>query len=270
MRKFASLSILFLITAVISGCGSHPATSTPEPDKYTGEPTQMTITVQRPATAVAGISTMASDDTDIAVVKLSRVNLDGVTIYERFWVEPITSLAKTIPAEVPAEQGYEVVAMTYRDERLIEVGNTLSVNAPAKQVTSVTVPMAAPMYDLTMPDEFYSGGSLKQVSIVPVVKRFYYGSSVIMGFNPWTENGPEAASAANPKIGNKQSCWGAPSNSQLPEVTKPTKLYYQVVLEKRVQPYGYPLIYWYDPDLSEDGTELPYIWVYPYPGWQPQ
>lgn len=271
MRKFTSLCILFLITAAVSGCGSHPAAPTPEPDKYTGEPTQMTINVQRTSASATSdsASVLAAASTDKAVVHLLRRNDSGLSIYEKVWEEPITDQNKTIPAQVPSEQGYEIFSFVYRGDRLTEAGNVPAVNAPAGKMTTATVHLSTPTYDLTMPDKLYSGGSLRQIVLTPLPQRMFNNDSVVLaGFNPWTTNGEDGLQAANPTIDNKKTYWVISGSQQLPEVTKPTKLYYQVALRRRVPPLGYPLIHWYDPDL-DNGSELPYIWVYPYPEWQP-
>lgn len=258
MRRSIALFILSLTLITLSGCG---VKETIEPPKYTGAPTQLTIEVQRASAQQPKMITVANTEsttTDTIHMHLYKKDNMGNTIYQKRWVEEVAPDVKTVvfPMEIPAEQDYQVCGYIRRGDRLLGVGNLSKINAPIEKVTKVTVALDVPEYTLTKPDVMYSGGSLQQFEITG--KFVGSESRAIFGFNPWTKNGWNGQKETNPS-------WAG-----IPEVTEPVKLYYQldIILRYGIVPNKEVVPHYYVPDL-DTATELPYIWVYPYPGYKP-
>lgn len=271
MRKLITLSVLSFALFTLSGCG---VKETVTPPKYTGEPTQLTIEVQRASEPtqsqiIAEINTQ-NTTTYTAHIHLIRANASGTIIYQKRWNETVASDQNTIilPVDIPAEQNYRIYGYIRRGDTLHELGQVNKIDAPAGTVTMVTMPLSKPQCTLEKPDVMYSGGDVRQFKLIG--RYLDETSQVIFGFNPWTKNGEEGLTETNiPWLRETYSTYYIGSR-YLPEVTEPRKLYYQIdlipprnmLMGQNVTPHHYI------PDL-DTATELPYIWVYPYPGYKP-
>ena len=191
MLKLITLSVLSFALFTLSGCG---VKETVTPPKYTGEPTQLTIEVQRASEPIKSQMTATTSTQNVVMdtihMHLFKKDNKGITIYQKRWVEEVAPDVKIVvfPMEIPAEQDYQVCGYIRRGDRLLGIGNLNKIDVPIEAVTKVTVALDIPEYTLTKPDVMYTGGSMQQFRIYG---KFVDTSSskVISGFNPWTKNG---------------------------------------------------------------------------------
>ena len=292
MRKNRTLFItLVLVSILLAGCvgggtgiispnppiGSNPPIApnppiTTEPDAiFDGSPTHLSLIFERdiPGVAFLGLNSASNEVTnEIAYVKTTRFER-GQQVYSVTREIELEEGVRTfsVDNQLPAAMGYRTTALVLRGNEFIEIGFSPQIDAPAKTITSTTIPMVKPEYTLTFPEKLYSGGSVRQIKAnAPGDLMFAY---VWIGLNPWDRNGTSGLWAANPGGTNPTGWIVGAVHGFLPEVTEPTKLYYQVgvgprgdlVPDERNWPYAYT------PNV-ENGEELPYVWIYPHPGWE--
>lgn len=255
MKRF--LLLLSLLCVMLSGCTAGVVTP-PTGPVYNGEPTQLLVRLQRDD---VHSPEFRSNTSDMAYVRVIKRDSRGTIVYQGHRAEPLPSDQTEIelPFEVPADQGYEIRGHSYRGEEFLGVIEPTIVDAPAKTLTTVAVPLVTPSYQLTKPDVMYSGGDLRQFILFPLPSAAMISSRLFLSFTPWEAN----LAFWNPDPSIRLFHHG----EYLPTVTEPTKLYYQVALQESAQlPDGSHHCFRYYPNLSA-GEEIPYIWVYPDPSW---
>jgi hypothetical protein len=280
MRRYLPLLLLLCLVS-LPGCSTsivkpitNPSDPIPEPEEpvYNGEPTQLVVELQRNEVELLALSRSAvmtrSDSQDAVYVHITKENANGDIVFQTFYTGPLPSGEWEIelPFEVPADQGYEINTHTCHGDGLLGVAPLMEVSAPAKTLTTATIPLETPWYELTKPGEMFSGGSLSQIALDAFPKQSGVGAVIFLRFEPWTTN----PHFWQPGPGFYRIQSSSSSSLYLPEVEVPTKLYYQVAVGKAAR-YGLGQHDWhycfqYFPDLTTE-TELPYIMVYPYPGW---
>ncbi len=287
MRKNSTLLITFaLVSILLAGCvgggtgainpnppaGPNPPITTDPDAIFDGSPTHLSLEFERSAPKISALSqNQESEEPEIAYVRITRTDHEnpylGNIIYNvlrKVELEPGANTFR-VDSELPAERSYVTKSIVIQGDTFLEISSQYVLDAPANAITSERVPMENPHYTLQMPTQMYSGGGLSQ--IVAKVPDHLSGLAFVyvwMGFNPWTENG-----GLRPTNSDDQSWIIGHESGFLPEVTEPTKLYYQVGVAPRGDLFPRDEIPWpyhYEPNL-EQGEELPYIWVYPYPGW---
>ncbi len=277
MRKQALL-VTIVMSLLLAGCvgsGTLPLPNPPigpgptDPDEiFDGSPTHLSLEFERSAPKMSALSqNQETDEPEVAYVRITRTDHEnpylGNVIYNVLRKVELEPGANTfsVDSELPAGRGYVTRSIVIQGDTFLEISSQYVLDAPANAITSEQVPMENPQYTLQMPTQMYSGGGLSQiVAKVPdhLSKSTYV--YVWLGLKPWERNG----------LGEPDG-WMLPGRTGfLPEVTEPTKLYYQV----GVAPFGnlfprdeIPWPFHYEPNL-EEGKELPYIWIYPYPGWE--
>lgn len=280
MRKHALLAMI-VMSLLLIGCtgggtvpGPLPNPNPPtDPDEFfDGSPTHLSLVFERDASSVGpmALSTNATTD-EVAYVRVIRTDTGipkkGQVVYstlKEVYLDPNTS-AFSVDNQVPAAKGYYTETIVLRGNELLEVGAMSQIDAPAKTITSVPISVGPPQYTLSLPTELYSGGSLDQIQAkVPDHLNDLIFIYVWAGLNPWEQNG-----ALRPTNNDSQSWIIGAGSGFLPQVTEPTKLYYQVGVAPKA--YLVPDLrnwpYHYAPNL-DDNEELPYIWIYPNSEWQ--
>jgi hypothetical protein len=276
MRKQALL-VTIVMSLLLVGCvgsGTLPLPNPPigpgptDPDEiFDGSPTHLSLEVQRNDTEIQAFTLLETLD-EVAYARITRMERGHQIYSELREVNLVPSVSQfSIDTELPAEQNYAVKIVVSNDKgQLLELGVAEKINAPANTLTSVPISLTAPSYTLTKPEVMYSEGGLSQWSVeIPNDFRNAAWAHIYVGLTPWTKNGHQGIYDANP-WGER---WVIPGGSGfVPQVTEPTKLYYQVGIAVGVDNYpdGEPEPNIFDPDI-EQGEELSYIWIYPYPGW---
>lgn len=266
MRKSGFMLITAVFLLLVAGCGRYSATpETPPPtERYTGAPTQLVVALHRSASAYSArhyARLAASSEGDTAYVRIQKKRPDGIVVFDTCITAPLPpgELEVAIPFDIPADQGYEIVAYTFRGNKLLEAGATSQVSAPVSTLTKVSVPLRSPSYELERPGEMFSGGELRQFRARALPRTL--DVKVFLGFAPWATN----VDYWHPD----KDMWDSYTTAKLPAVTQPQKLYYQVAVMKGFElPSDWHYCFAYFPDLGS-GAELPYVTVYPYPGWKP-
>lgn len=272
MRKLSFLvSILILMSLALTGCSSgviSPIPDNPIPpdpdDVFDGSETHLIIEFERQAPKPKTFAEVPKEGLT-SYIRISRT--EGFhEVYSVLREVPVDPNKRTYSLEhvLPAEQGYKIGAILINENNeFLEFGIETSIDAPANAITTHQTQLIKPEYTLEMPEKMYSGGSLGQISIkTPSHYEGYAYVNLFLGLEPWDRNG----------LGEPNG-WRIPGGSngggRLPEVTKPTKLYYQVRVEaaNRMFPDDRSWPYAYHPDLAK-GQELDFIWIYPYPGWE--
>lgn len=287
MRKQALL-VTILMSLLLVGCvgsGTLPLPNPPigpvptDPDEvFDGSPTHLSLEFERSTTGIQTLSlNQASDEPEVAYVRITRTDHEnpylGNVIYDvlrEVKLEP-ASRSFDVDSQLPAGKGYVVKSIVLQGSTFREVSTQHIVDAAANTINTERVSMEEPQYTLQMPDQMYSGGGLTQINArVPDHLAGLASAYVWVGLNPWGINGTDGLWSTNSDGRNPTGWIIGYQSGFLPEVTEPTKLYYQV----GVAPMGdlfpsgeIPWPYYYEPNL-EVGKELPYIWIYPHPGWE--
>ena len=277
MRKHALLAII-VMSLLLIGCvggGSVPGPlpnpnpigpNPPETDPeaiFDGSPTLLSAQFHRASAEASSFMLASSTATETAYVHIRKGDVYSVS--RSIDIPPGENF--TLDLELPAEKGYTISAAVSHDGRLINIGRMFGINVPASTLTKATVSLTEPGYELEMPSAMYSGGWVdSQVKITLSQNiRSIANAQVYLGLNPWTENGLIGLWLENP--GNDNSTWWVVGgrSGQLPEVSEPTKLYYQVGISPSYDELGPGKgnhSWYYAPNL-DDGIELPYIMIYP-------
>ncbi len=274
MRRFL-LPLLVLMCLLLSGCSGGiapivPPIIEPEPEEpvYNGEPTSLIVRLQRDdipltKTMPLGLRSEPTEQTDTAYIRIELRGPTGAIIYRNLYkaIIPADQHEITLPFELPAYEGWKIRGHTYRGDRLLGVAQPVTIDVPAKTVTTVTLPLDTPHYEFfSLPEVMYSGGAMGQIAAWEVPQNPYVDVVVICGLTPWTTN----PRLSNLPSGVYRTDIPAP---HLPAVTEPQKLYYQVIIVTKAEyEDGEEYARVYSPDLSTE-AELPYIDVLPYPGW---
>lgn len=287
MRKQALL-VTIVMSLLLAGCvgsGTLPLPTPPigpgptDPDEvFDGSPTHLSLEFERSAPKISALSqNQETDEPEVAYVRITRTDHEnpylGNVIYNVLRKVELEPGANTfsVDSELPAGRGYVTRSIVIQGDTFLEISSQYVLDAPANAITSERVPMENPHYTLQMPTQMYSGGGLSQIvaKVPDHLSKLAY-AYVYVGLNPWCDNGVLGLWAANPDGINPTGWIVGATTGFLPEVTEPTKLYYQVGLAPMGDLFPNKEIPWpyhYEPNL-EEGKELPYIWIYPYPGWE--
>lgn len=264
MRRFLLPLLLLSVCLLLAGCTGGVAPIVPpivEPDPepvYNGEPTQLVVRLER---SVVGRMALRSSGEDTAYIRIEKKEA-GYTVYRDYRKELLSpgQTEITLPFEIPADQGYEVHAHTYRGDRLLGVTPIETINAPAGVVTTATLQLIAPTIEIVTPDVLYSGGDLAQIQVIKNPPIFWLNVRILYSLEPWDVN-PSYWHYYDDDLSQIHS------TSRVPRVTEPTRLYYQIALMKSAElndgTWEYSFLYF--PDLSVEGSELYSIWIYPDP-----
>jgi hypothetical protein len=259
-------------SALLSGCGGivpivPPIIEPEEPEEpvYDGEPTSLIVKLQRGEVASTKSLGFRSELTDTAYIRIEKENEHGLIVYRNMYKAtiPADQPEITLPFELPSDQGYEVRGNVYRGDLLLGSAQPITFDAPAKTVTTATLPLDPPAWEFFYgePEALYSGGNLGQLRADDVYRNYWVHASVICGFEPWNTN------LMLWELPNGVWRVSGSSGPTLPAITEPKKLYYQVVMYVANEYEGsWEYAFQHFPDLTVE-TELPYIWVYPDPGW---
>ena len=272
MRRFL-LPLLLLICLLLSGCSGGLAPIIPpivepeEPEEpvYDGEPTSLIVRLQRDEVTLTKSLGFRSGLTDTAYIRIEKENEHGLIVYRNMHKAaiPADQSEITLPFELPADQGYSVRGNVYRGDLLLGSAQPITFDAPAKTVTTATLPLDPPDWEFFYgePEALYSGGNLGQLRAATIPSNYWVGATVLCGFEPWDTN----VNRFHPPQGIYRITGS--SGPTLPTITEPQKLYYQVIVgvaNEYEDTWEYAFKNF--PDLTVE-TELPYIWVYPDPSW---
>jgi hypothetical protein len=269
-RLLPLLPLLMLCAMLLSGCsgGIVPIVPPVEPPDvpepvYDGEPTQLLVRLERPSDS--RVTFRSEGTTDTAYIRIEKKNENGLVVYRNMYKAtiPADQSEITLPFELPADQGYEVRGNVYRDDLLLGSAQPTTFDAPAKTVTTATLPLDPPDWEFFygLPEALYSGGNLGQLRADDVARNYYTHAVVLCGFEPWDTN----LFSFTPPAGVYRITGS--SGPTLPTITEPMKLYYQVVMHVANEyEDAWEYAFKHFPDLTVE-TELPYIWVYPDPSW---
>ena len=252
------LVLLVILASLLAGCFSPggPSNTMPTtPDEYfTGEPTNVVVTVVSPgatATPVQAFSLMAAEvgpeqhEQHVLIIGTPIRNEAGhayTTKFTTMYVDPTETLVSLAFNDVPADRGLDFTAIRYADGLVVEFGRASGIEAPAGMTTFVDVPMLEPGYDIEIANPIPSGAKvLDYVAItahnpddneVPML----YGS-VLLGLKEWTQehgNGVDGLWAVNGTGEGWITELAATSKVYeeifFAKVSEPTPLYYQVRL----------------------------------------
>lgn len=273
MRRFL-LPLLVLMCLLLSGCSGGlapivPPVVDPDPDPdepvYDGEPTSLIVILQRGEVASIKSLGFRSELTDTAYIRIEKKNEHGLVVYRNMHKTaiPADQSEITLPFELPSDQGYEIRGNVHRGDLLLGSAQPITFDAPAKTVTTATLPLDPPAWEFFygLPEALYSGGNLGQLRADDVYRNYWVHATVFCGFESWDTN-------VNP-FHPPQSIYRITGSSgpTLPPITEPQKLYYQVVVSvSNEYEDTWEYAFQHFPDLTVE-TELPYIWVYPDPSW---
>lgn len=251
---------LVLAALLLSGCSAGITPPTPGP-VYNGEPTQLVVRLEREEVRAPSFRDDSPEEADMVYIHIIKRDFRGTIIYQDRRAEPLPSGQTEIelPFEVPAEEGYEIDGHSYRGGQLLGVIDTVTVDAPAKTLTTASVPLVVPSCEFTVPAALYSGGDLRQLRFSFSPTATAANGTLFMSFTPWSTN----MDFWHPDPGVPLLFYG----DHLPSVDQPVKLYYQAVIHKSAeQQYGGDHCFQHYPNLST-GDELLFVWVYPDPSW---
>lgn len=271
--------IIALLAIVLTGCfGSSspkmPGTDTPTnpDDLFSGETTQLVVQVTDSSISppVAPFAVAAANDeakTHLISIQTPLYNDAGFAVNSRFTIleVPATQHTATAAIEIAALRNHDVTVVRFKNGNLISFGRT-TVDTPAGMMTTANVELASPSFALHMAEPLRGNREVRaQVSVDvenPPGTPMVFGD-VVLGINPWTENGWQAAVNAN----GFDEAWNTDlAYSFFADVTEPTTLYYQVRLcvgasylpvEYRLQLHCV-----YVPDV-EAGQQLDTVTLYP-------
>ncbi len=252
-----------LITLLLSGCVFGV-----KENVYDGTPAALNVTLKRNTiNAMSVMSEPVNEEPKHVNVRIWKTDESGTLIYSVVK----QALLESVEAEtegyilseiVPADKGYKVTAL-YVEREMFEIDET-TVNVPADKVTTVNLALKDLSYLLDVPEKVYSGGSTEQFKLLPSEFEDVLRYQVYLALAPWNGNGNNRVPYLEWLAWSTTSWEGA--NRFFPEVSEPTKLYYQFSITYNAQVYN-PFAYF--PNLAS-GEELPYIWLLPSPDWEDQ
>ena len=288
------LVLLVILASLLAGCFSPggPSNTMPTtPDEYfTGEPTNVVVTVVSPgatATPVQAFSLMAAEvgpeqhEQHVLIIGTPIRNEAGhayTTKFTTMYVDPTETLVSRAFNDVPADRGLDFTAIRYVDGLVVEFGRASGIEAPAGMTTFVDVPMLEPGYDIEIANPIPSGAKvLDYVAItahnpddneVPML----YGA-VLLGLNEWTqEHGNGVGGLWDVNLTGEGWITELAATSKVYEeiffakVSEPTPLYYQVRLcvGRGFLPQEHQELVrcTYVPDV-EAGEQLPHVMLVP-------
>lgn len=294
MRYITYLAALaVLLTGCFGGFGaSGPGAGKPQQpdDLFTGEPTEVVVTVVSPGAAVTPVqafSLMAAEvgpeqhEQQVLIIGTPIRNEAGhayTTKFTTMYVDPTETLVSRAFNDVPADRGLDFTAIRYADGLVVEFGRASDIEAPAGMTTFVDVPMLEPGYDIEIANPIPSGAKvLDYVAItahnpddneVPML----YGA-VLLGLEEWTQehgNGVDGLWAVNGTGEGWITELAATSKVYeeifFAKVIEPTPLYYQVRLcvGRGFLPQEHQELVrcTYVPDV-EAGERLPHVMLVP-------
>lgn len=281
MRHAVSLVLLAILLTGCLGGGNKPPTT---PDElFTGEPTPVTIALERQGVVqpMARLMSAESDDSSdmlSASIRVQRRTPSGYVDFERVFIIDVPRDATTVelPIELSATKNYHITASVYDPNRLssdrlptmVELSYEQSFGVMAQHVNRVAIPVQELQYEIVAPDELYSGGDLRQIHI-RLPNGYYLRDmriSSYYGLNPWDRNGAFAfwgANAGHAATGKPDTGWL--DTGSAPQVDEPTTLYYAFSICMPL--YLKTQSTWmcaYVPDLDA-GEKLFEITIYPEP-----
>jgi hypothetical protein len=272
-RLLPLLPLLMLCAMLLSGCSGGIAPIVPpiiepeEPEEpvYDGEPTSLLVKLQRDDVTLTKSLGFRSELTDTAYIRIEKKNENGLIVYRNMYKATIPADQPEIilPFELPSGQGYEVRGNVYRGDLLLGSAQPTTFDAPAKTVTTATLPLDPPAWEFFYgePEALYSGGNLGQLRAATIPSNYWVGATVLCGFEPWDTN----VNRFHPPQGIYRITGS--SGPPLPPITEPQKLYYQVIVGVANEYEGtWEYAFKHFPDLTVE-TELPFIWCYPDPTW---
>jgi len=240
LRSFALsalISVALLLVGCLSGGAMPPPWQDPNPigpeRSFDGTPTHLSLSFERVAGhgQVPGLNSQHGEP-EVAYVRVT--NQHGMlVVYEDVELEA-EAQSFNVDCELPADRGLSVNAIIIQRNKFLEMAVKTGIDAPARTITNVLIDMEKPNGTLALPELMYSGDEVEV--IIPDYQRPYMSSSVLIGVNPWQENGTSGLFAAN--RGGSDELPGivlTEVSRFLPVTTEPIKLYYQV----RLSPFAY-------------------------------
>lgn len=252
--------ILLIVTMLLTGCIGA------ERPVYDGSPTALNVVIKRDTATVSALVESESEPETVKV-RIWKTNEQGQVIYSVMRDVPLEEIESveegyTLSEVVPADKKYKATAF-YVQEGTFEIDET-TVNVPADKVTTTNLTLKDLSYLLDVPEKVYSGGSTEQFKLLPSEFGNALRYQVYLALAPWNGNGNNRVPYLEWLAWSTTSWEGA--NRFFPEVSEPTKLYYQFSIRYNAQVYN-PFAYF--PNLAS-GEELPYIWLLPSPDWEDQ
>lgn len=264
MRRYVKITLVLVIMLLVTGCFG-----VADKDIYDGSFAVLDITINRDTVSALSVSTLDEEEAAEVFVRITKTNDDGDLIYDVFKTAPLRDdkQAYSTSEMVPADKGYKITAINavYGD---LELGSA-TTDVPAEKITSVDITLGELGHLLIVPDKVYSGGDPAQFNLKPSEYQDDLRYTIYLASAPWTKNGKNSGEYL--QIPEGESAWQitGPAHHRFPEVTEPTKVYYQfrIMYNHYIPGKGYVVAYYPDIDAGE---ELPYVWLYPSPDWEPE
>lgn len=264
MKRFTKIIFIIVPLLILSGCFGISDKAV-----YDGSLSALDITIKRDTVSALSVSTLDGEGAIEVLVRITKTNDDGDLIYDVVKTVPLRNdkQAYSTSEMVPADKGYKITAINAVYGNL-ELGSA-TTNVPAEKVTSVDITLGELGHLLIVPDKVYSGGVPAQFKLKPSEYQDDLHYTIYLATAPWTKNGRNSGEYL--QIPEGKSAWltTGSAHHRFPEVTEPTKLYYQfsIMYNHYIPRKGYVEAYYPDIDAGE---ELPYVWLYPSPDWEPE
>lgn len=264
MKRYTKIAFVLVVMLLMTGCFG-----VVDEDIYDGSLSALEITIKRNTVSTLSMSTLDGEGGNEVLVRITKTNDNGDLIYDVVKTAPLRDDKQEYSTSemVPADKGYKITAINaaYGD---LELGSA-TTDVPAEKVTSVDITLDKLEHLLIVPDEVYSGGDTAQFKLRPSEYQDDLRYTIYLATAPWTKNGKNSGEYL--QIPEGESAWltTGPTHHRFPEVTEPTKLYYQfrIMYDYYIPGRGYVAAYYPDIDAGE---ELPYVWLYPSPDWEPE
>src|SRR5690606_26308038 len=123
---------VLLVAVLLAGCGGSGAPKPPignggPSHTYSGEPTQVVVTVSRDSVEPQGVFLLNAEEPQKLTVTIAKGNV--YRIHRTVDFNP-SQTAAAVSFQVPSNQGDEVAAVGHLDGHMYEVGWEANINAP--------------------------------------------------------------------------------------------------------------------------------------------
>lgn len=248
-----------LLSVILSGCVSFL-----RPGLYTGEPAELVIQIRRSAVAPQAFSALASETLDEedehepmhqVVVRIER----GSIYQSHHFVDlPADESEALLEVEVPSAAGYRIRAFVHDQKgSVLQEGYVPTVSVSASSGNTVVLQLGPVRYQATIPEVLYSGGKVSQFQLRVPENSLLRNFNILLGLRPWIDSNDWHRIPSGER-------WTAFTSARFPEVTSPTRVYYQLKLcvPANDLPAAMGNVCFYEPAIGEP---LPYVEILPGP-----